>query len=340
MAGWTPGPGSGRTTGRGKAAHARRVLIAAAPPVDELDLIGPVTVFAAANRLSGAGVYSIEVATSGTNLTLKGEGGLISFLADVRLDEARGPYDTILVVGGVENRRRRDSALTAWLRAAAPRTRRMGAVCVSSFVLADAGLLDGRKATAHRQFADELARTHPKVKVVSEPGWVQDGPIFTSAGVSAGVDLALAWVKADLGAALAGKIAQDFEIVLRRPGGEEPSAEVIAAQSKARRIIHELQLWIADNLGRPITNAVLARKSGMTPGALARTFRREIGRTPAQYVLQARVEGARTRLETTAESLDQIAAACGFASAAAMRNGFRRALGVTPAAFRRKKRAA
>ena len=335
MAGWTLGPTSGRTTTRGKPTPVRRVLIAAVPPVDELDLVGPATVFAAANRLAGTPVYSVEIATSGTDLTIAGESGLISFLATQRLDTARGPYDSVLLVSGVESRKRRDSALIAWLRAAAPRTQRLGAVCVSSFLLAEAGLLDGKQVAAHRQFRDDLTRGHPKVRVAAESGWRQDGVIFTSAGVSAGVDLALAWVKADLGAAVAGDIARDFE-TLGQGAAAQPAA-ARAADSKARRAVNELQDWIGDNLRKPLTAVALARKGRMSVGALGRAFRRETGRTLSQFVLQTRVEAARTRLETTTETLDQVAAACGFTGLEAMRRGFRQTLGVSPAAFRRKR---
>ncbi len=335
MAGWTLGPTSGRTTARGKPTPIRRVLIAAVPPVDELDLVGPATVFAAANRLAGTPVYNVEIATSGTDLTIKGESGLISFLATQRLDTARGPYDSVLLVSGVESRKRRDSALIAWLRAAAPRTQRMGAVCVSSFLLAEAGLLDGKQVAAHRQFRDDLTRGHPKVRVATEAGSVQDGVIFTSAGVSAGVDLALAWVRADLGAAVAGDIARDFETLSM--GASAQPAAARAAESKARRAVNELQDWIGDNLKKPLTAAALARKGRMSVGALGRAFRRETGRTLSQFVLQTRVEAARTRLETTTETLDQVAAACGFTGVEAMRRGFKQTLGVSPAGFRRKR---
>lgn len=337
MAGWTLGPTSGRATTRGKATPVRRVLIAAVPPVDELDLVGPVRVFAAANRLAGTTIYSVEIATSGTDLTIKGESGLVSFLATQRLDAARGPYDSVLVVSGLESRKRRDSALIAWLRAAAPRTQRLGAVCVSSFLLAEAGLLDGKRVAAHRQFRDDLARAHPKVRVASESSWVQDGTIFTSAGVSAGVDLALAWVKADLGAVVAGDIARDFETLSKGASAQPPTAAAFAAESRARRAVNELQDWIGDNLKKPLTAAALSRKGRMSVGALGRAFRRETGRTLGQFVLQTRVEAARARLETTTETLDQVAAFCGFNGLEAMRRGFKQTLGVSPAAFRRKR---
>ncbi len=337
MAGWTQGPTAGRTTGRSKPTPVRRVLIAAVPPVDELDLVGPLTVFAAANRLAGTAVYRVEIATSGSDLTIKGESGLVSFLATQRLDAARGPYDSVLVVSGVESRKRRDSALIAWLRAAAPRTQRLGAVCVSAFLLAEAGLLDGRKTAVHWRFADELGRQHPKVKALAATQCVQDGAIYTAAGVSAGVELALAWVKADLGAAVAGDIAGDFEVLHSGARASAPTAAGFAAQSKARRAVNELQDWIGENLRKPLTVAALARKGRMSVGALGRAFRRETGRTLSHFVLQTRVEAARTRLETTADSLDQIAEACGFTGLEAMRRGFRRTLGVSPAAFRRKR---
>src|SRR5689334_5021173 len=169
-----------------RAGSPRRVLLVLIPPVvDELDVVGPTQVFARANKLAGGRAYAVEVATTGDSLTVQGEGGILAFNASCRLADARGPYDTILLACGVGNRHRHDPALSAWLQAQAPRARRVGAVCVGAFQLAAAGLLDGRRATSHWRWVDEFAERHPRVKVMSAPIWIQDGPFFTSAGVTA-----------------------------------------------------------------------------------------------------------------------------------------------------------
>jgi transcriptional regulator GlxA family with amidase domain len=302
----------------------RQVLILVVPPVDELDLVGPAQVFSAANRLAGAPAYRVTVATSGEDLRVGGEGGLLSFLAEARLGEIEPPSDSILIVCGLASRRRRDPALSAWLRTAAARARRLGAVCVGAFLLAEAGLLDGRRATAHWRFGEELAKLHPDVRIESEPIWVRDGNIFTSAGASAGIDLALAWVEEDFGAALAAEIARELVLFLRRPAGQGQMSLSLAAQASQMNRMQELLVWIADHVGETLSADVLARKAGMSVRTLERAFVREAGRTPAQFVARARVEAARRQLETTSRSLDQVARSCGFGGADVMRRAFRR----------------
>src|SRR6266536_1268733 len=172
--------------------RSRRIVFAVVPPIEELDLVGPMQVFGAANRLYGKKIYSLEIATNRKELEVQGEGGMLSFLAQCRLKDVKGTIDSVLLVCSVGTRLARDPALSQWLRKIAPAIHRLGGVCVSAFLLAEAGVLNGRRATAHWKFGRELAKRYPQVQVESEPIWVIDGNIYTSAGISAGIDLALA----------------------------------------------------------------------------------------------------------------------------------------------------
>lgn len=210
----------------------------------------------------------------------------------------------------------------------------IGSVCVGAFLFAEAGLLDGRRATAHWKFGEELARRYPRVSVESQPLWVKDGNIYTSAGISAGIDLALAWVEEDCGAAVAHEVARELVLFLRRLGGQNQYSVSLAAQASDMKAIQELQLWIAENLRRNLSVQALADRVGMSVRNFERAFTRELGRTPSKYVLQVRVEAARYQLERTDRGLKQIAVACGFACADAMRRSFVRFVGITPKQYR------
>lgn len=189
----------------------RRSRIVVVPPVDELDLVKPLQVFSSVNRLTGQAIYSIEIVTNAKPLRVQGEGGILTFLAEGHFREVKGKFDSVLLVCGLASRTTRDAALFAWLRSAAKNVRRLGAVCVGTFLLAEAGLLNGKKATAHWKFGRELAKRYPRVKVESDPLWVRDGNIYTSAGISAGIDLALAWVEEDCSSAIAHEAAPDMD---------------------------------------------------------------------------------------------------------------------------------
>jgi len=324
--------GEGR---RGSALHTqRRIVVLAVPPVEELDLVGPIQVLSAANRLAGKPIYKVEVVTNGDDLRIEGEGGLLSFLAQQHYQDLRGDVDSLLLVCGLATRSARDTALFAWMRGIAPRVRRLGSVCVGAFLLAEAGLLDGRRATTHWKFGREFAKRYPKVKVASEPIWVRDGNLYTSAGISAGIDLALAWVEEDCGNAIATEVARELVLFLRRPGGQAQLSVSLAAQAKEMKSIQELRVWIADNLQRELSLQILADRVAMSVRNFERVFLRELGKTPSRYVLEMRVEAARTQLERTDRGLKQIAAACGFGSADSMRRAFLRSVGDTPYKYR------
>lgn len=200
---------------------------------------------------------------------------------------------------------------------------------------AEAGLLDGRNATAHWKFGQELAKRYPRVTVQSEPLWVKDGNIYTSAGISAGIDLALAWVEEDCGAALAHQSARELVLFLRRPAGQTQLSVSLSSQASEMHAIRELQIWITENLNKKLSLPLVAQKMSMSLRNFERIFLREVGATPRQYILQCRVEAARRQLEHSEKGLKQIASAVGFSSVDVMRRAFLRLIGITPARFRR-----
>src|SRR5215471_4697785 len=314
---------------RGKDAR-HRIIVVAVPPVAELDLVGPLQVFASANRLAGKALYSVEVFTAGKELEIPGEGGLLSFVARGTLREVTGKFDSVLLVCGTASRNARDTELSAWLRKAAPAVRRMGAVCVGAFLLAEAGLLSGRRATAHWKYGRELAKRYPNVCVERDPLWVRDGNFYTSAGIAAGIDLGLGWVEEDYGSGLAHEAARELVLFLRRPAGQGQLSVSLAAQAAETRSIQQLQVWIAENIHRKLPVRVLADRVSMSGRNFQRTFTREVGQTPSRYILQSRVEAARRQLEQTDRRMKAVALAAGFSSVDLMRRAFVRILGITP----------
>jgi transcriptional regulator GlxA family with amidase domain len=312
----------------------RRIVVVVVPPVDELDLVGPLQVLHSVNRLAGRPVYDVELVTNAPRLKLPGEGGVLTFVARRHFKRAGPGADSVLLVCGMGTRSVRDAALSAWLRRMAASVRRMGAVCVGAFLLAEAGLLSGRRATAHWRFGRELAARHPDVRVEHDPLWVKDGNIYTSAGVAAGIDLALAWVEEDCGASLAHEAARELVLFLRRPGGQPQLSVSLASQASEMASIRELQIWMAEHLGQRLTVEDLAERMAMSVRNFERVFTREVGTTPSQYVLHLRVEAARRQLERSDRGLKQVASAAGFGSADVMRRAFVRLLGITPRRYR------
>jgi transcriptional regulator GlxA family with amidase domain len=317
-----------------KPGSSRRIVVVAVPPVDELDLVGPLHVFNSVNRLAGRTIYAIEVVTNAERLTVEGEGGVLTFVARHRFHEIEGGCDSVLLVCGLASRSVRDAALSAWLTKMAAEVRRLGAVCVSAFLLAEAGLLNGRRATAHWRFGRELAARYPRVRVEHDPLWVKDGNIYTSAGTSAGIDLALAWVEEDCGAGLAHEAARELVLFLRRPGGQPQVSVSLASQASEMTSIRELQIWMAEHLHTRLSVEDLAERMAMSVRNFERVFTREVGTTPSQYVLQLRVEAARRQLERTDRGLKQVASASGFGSVDVMRRAFVRLLGIGPRRYR------
>jgi transcriptional regulator GlxA family with amidase domain len=291
-------------------------------------------VFNSVNRLAGRPIYTIEVVTNADRLTIEGEGGWLTFVARHRFNEVEGVCDSVLLVCGLSSRSVCDATLSAWLKKMAGEVRRIGAVCVGAFLLAEAGLLDGRRATAHWKFGRELAARYPGVHVQHDPLWVKDGNLYTSAGFSAGIDLALAWVEEDCGAGLAHEAARELVLFLRRPGGQPQVSVSLASQASEMTSIRELQIWMAEHLETRLSVEDLADRMSMSVRHFERVFTREVGTTPSQYVLQTRVEAARRLLERTDRGLKHVASAAGFGSVDVMRRAFVRLLGITPRRYR------
>ena len=201
-------------------------------------------------------------------------------------------------------------------------------------MLAKAGLLDGRRATTHWSWCDELARDYPKVKVDPSPIYVRDGNCYTSAGVTAGIDLTLALVEEDLGRRIALRVAQMMVVFLRRPAGQSQFSATLAAQTSENHSLGDLIAWLPDNLTADLSIAKLARHAAMSPRNFARLFRLEMRKTPAKHIEDLRLEAARRLLESTSRSLEEVAAASGLASAEILRRAFKRRLGVTPGEYR------
>jgi transcriptional regulator GlxA family with amidase domain len=216
----------------------------------------------------------------------------------------------------------------------------VASVCSGAFVLAAAGLLDGRRATTHWSACDLLARLHPSVTVDPDPIYVRDGDVYTSAGVTAGMDLALAMVEDDLGRDVALAVARRLVLFLHRPGDQSQFSAQLSTQWSDRDPLRRLQQWIADHPGGDLAVEALAARAGMSPRHFARCFRDDTGVTPARYVATVRLEAARRRLEESDDAVEHVAAACGFGTAETMRRAFLRALGVAPTEYRRRFRSA
>jgi len=315
------------------------------PGVQVLDVTGPLEVFANANRRLDergdrrAARYQIEVAAreAGPVRTTSG----IELLAQRGFRDLRGPIDTLLVAGGDGTAAAlRDRALIGFVRRRALHARRVASVCTGSFLLAEAGLLDGRRATTHWAACARLAAQYPKVEVESDPIFVRDGKYWSSAGVCAGMDLALALVEQDHGRELALTVARWLVLFLKRPGGQAQFSAELSAQATEHDVIRTLQGWAQEHLGAALDVASLAKRTAMSPRNFARVFAREVGETPARWVERARVEAARRLLEETSAAVEEVAARCGFASAETLRRAFQRRVRVSPAAYRGRFRSA
>jgi transcriptional regulator GlxA family with amidase domain len=314
----------------------RRIVVLVVPPIEELDLIGPVQVFSTASRLMRPRdpPYQIRVVSTTRDRIIAGESGL-SLVAQAYYRELAGEIDSLLVVSGVKTRNQRDDQLTDWLRRTAPECRRVGAVCIAAFLLARAGVLTDQRATVHWKYAHELAHRYPRLSVDPNPIWVQAGNIYTSGGFSAGIDLALAWVAEDCGNTAAVEAARELVLFLRRPAGQTQLSVTLAAQASEMQPIQELQVWIAENLGRgDLSTSALADRVSMSVRNFARVFTADVGTTPARYVLHLRVEAARRLLQTSNNGLLNIATQVGFGSVDGMRRAFVRVLGKSPRQLR------
>jgi transcriptional regulator GlxA family with amidase domain len=321
----------------------RRVLILAAAPAQLLDIAGPAEVLAQAGRLGDAGAGSYDLAChivpeAGSPATTAGLAlGSTVGAADLRAWPA---LDTLIVAGGEGARRRcGEPAVRDLTRHLAGRARRVVGICTGAFILASAGCLDGRRATTHWRWAEALARDHPGITVDPEPIYVHDDGVWTSAGITAGLDLALALVEADHGHALALAVAREMVMFLRRPGGQKQFSPHLAAQTGLSARLADLVPWMSENLHRPLRVETLAERAGLSPRQFARAFRAQTGTTPARLLERLRVETARRMLEADGGSLAAVAALCGFGADETMRRAFLRHVGVPPGDYRDRFRA-
>jgi transcriptional regulator GlxA family with amidase domain len=250
---------------RAVARSPRRVLIVAVPPVRTLDLFGPVEVFGDANRVHGGNLaYEVNIISSGPERVVLGHMGT-PLNTDQTYRECGGPIDTLLVAGYDSRQGMRfEQDFLNWLKEHSRRSRRFGSICTGAFVLAAAGLLDGRRATTHWNSCDDLARDYPLVTVDRDPIYVRDGNCYTSAGVTAGIDLALALVEEDLGRPVALKVAQIMVVFLRRSGGQSQFSTTLAAQTRENRPLGDLLAWLPDNIRGELTVDSLARRARRT----------------------------------------------------------------------------
>jgi transcriptional regulator GlxA family with amidase domain len=310
----------------------RRVVVLAFPDVQSLDVTGPAEAFSIASRL-GRHPYEIELVAASA-APLRTSSGL-RLVPERATAACRGPIDTLVVPGGLGTAAaRRDARLIDWLARAAGRSRRVASVCTGAFLLAEAGLLDGRRATTHWDACTALARRHPQVAVDPDPIFVRDDNVYTSAGVTAGIDLALALVEEDAGHEAALEVARQLVVFVRRPGGQAQFSAQLRRPPAGRDTLRELQAWLPDHLDEDLSVEALAERAFMSPRNFARAFRREVGVTPAAYVTDLRLERARLELESGDLPVEAVARRCGFGTVETMRRTFRRRLNTSPAQYR------
>src|SRR5246127_3919319 len=305
--------------------RSRTIVFLAAPSSQILDVAGPFQIFVRAAELfvqeypERKAPYNVLLASTTRRRSIATNCGLV-LTGTKTYRTLRGPIDTLLVAGGsgVETAAH-DEELLLWLQKTALRVRRLGSICTGAFLLASAGLLDGKRAATHWKWTEELACRYKKTTVDPEAIFIRDGNTYTSAGVLAGMDLALALVEEDLGSRIALGVARELVMYLRRAGGQSQFSTALALQASDRKQIEELRLWAVDHLTADLRIENLAVKAGMSPRNFARAFLKDTGITPARFVENIRVEGARRRLEESKDALDKIASDCGFGSLQALR---------------------
>ena len=315
----------------------RRVVMLVMPSAEIVEVGAVLDMFYVVNeRVRRAGgsnpAYAVEVVSpAGTVRAWPG----LRLAANRSYRSVRGPIHTLIVTGidGPDDARR-DPSLLRWLRRVAPGTHRFVGLCTGTFLLAEAGLLAGRKATTHWAFCDELAHRFPDINVQSDPIYVRDGSCYTSAGSTAGLDLMLGLVEEDLGRRMALIVAQWMVVFLKRPGGQAQFSVQLSSQMADREPLREMQTWVLEHPASDLSIEALARRVNMSPRNFHRVFVRDVGVTPGRYVERARVEAARRLLEETSRGVPDIASRCGFGSPETMRVAFQRTLGVSPKGYR------
>jgi transcriptional regulator GlxA family with amidase domain len=309
----------------------RSIAVVLHPGFQLLDAAGPAAAFEMAERFR-PGSYALAVMAPGVSRPrprVDSSCGLSLAAEPLR----EGPFDTVLVSGGeIVRSMAAAQQIVAWLRSV--KARRIASVCSGAFLLAEAGLLDGKRATTHWDSTERLERNYPKVKLDAERIFIRDGDIWTSAGISAGIDLALALIEDDLGPDVGRRVAQQLVVHRRRPGGQSQFSALVELGGKTGRFV-ELIHWMRAHLAEPLTVERLAERAAMSPRNFARAFTAETGTTPAKAVERLRLETARAAVETGRGSLERIAETTGFGDPGRMRRAFLRGLGQPPQALRR-----
>lgn len=322
----------------GTVTHMRQIVVLALNGSQSLDVTGPLEVFAAAadarRALGRDAGYRVSVVTLSGDVVHTSSG--LGLVPKMSLSAARrAGIDTLIVAGGEGARHGADDPeVTLAVRRAAQRSRRVAAVCTGAFVLAGAGLLDGVRVTTHFAHCAELASRFPRVKVEAEPIYVRQGSIWTSAGVTAGIDLSLALVEQDYGAALALQAARELVVFVRRAGGQTQFSPQLAAQAKEPGSLRDVQCYIAEHPEATLDVPTLARRARMSVRNFTRVFRKRSGFSPAEYVECVRVDAAKRLLETSEHGVDGVARAVGFGTPEALRRAFARRVGVSPSDYR------
>jgi transcriptional regulator GlxA family with amidase domain len=308
----------------------RTVAVLIFPQFQLLDAAGPITVFEAAGRDAAPPAYRLRVMAHAAGPVVSSCG--VPLVAEPLID---GALDTLIVAGGWGTRNTSACVQTlAYVRAAAARARRTASVCSGAFILAAAGLLDGRRATTHWARAAEFARTYPQVRVEPDRIFIRDGTTWTSAGITAGIDLALALVAEDLGEAVAKRAAQQLVVYHRRPGGQSQFSALLEADRPDSRF-SPLLAWARERLNERLSVERLAERAAMSPRHFARAFAADTGITPAKAIERLRLEAARDEIESGAAPIERVAAHTGFGDPERMRRAFLRAFGQPPQALRR-----
>ena len=314
----------------------RLITMVAYEGAEVLDVTGPLDVFATANRIArefddGEPLYRLQIAGMARDAVLTTSAG-VRLVADIGWREC-GEMDTLLVAGG-RGAETVPEELIDWLRGIAPGVRRVGSICTGAFILARTGLLNGRRATTHWYRAEQLRHRFPDIDVQEDAIYTKDGQIYTSAGVTAGIDLALALLEEDHGLDLALKVARAMVLYVKRPGGQSQFSTDLSAQFREGGILEPTLRWIRDNYRENLSNEVLAAQAGMSLRNFARVFKRETGSTPARYIERTRLEAAVKLLEESGQSLKNISHECGFQSGEHFRLTFTRRFGITPGQYR------
>ncbi len=319
--------------------RSRDVVLVVFPGLQGLDLIGPAEVFAAATEQTGAPAYRVRVVAASPGPAATSSG--VAVVADEAIADVAGPIDTLMVVGGDGTYGAiTDDHLVEHVRRLAADARRVTSVCSGAFVLAQAGLLHGKRATTHWRVCDLLARSFPSVHVDADPIYIRDGNVWTSAGVTAGMDLALALVEEDHGREVALAIARRFVMFLRRPANQSQFSAPLQAQTAEHDGIRAALHFVTEHPDADCSVAALARVALMSERSFARSFTAETGTTPARFVERVRTETARRLLEESDQGVEAIALAAGFGTAETMRRTFLRLLRTSPTEYRRRFRAA